>query len=156
MEQARDGLAAIERDFDALDRIVGGFASAVDYLAQFLVQGFLDRMIVVIDCVLRHAVTLDRVIVMVGRRGVGAARLGALGERFVLRGCLAPHFGVHAVIARAFSRRQLSAIDFEVLHAAAHVERQIEHPLLIVTLRSEIADHGCSGLIICASGNVMA
>jgi hypothetical protein len=75
-------------------------------------------MVVVIDRVLRHAVTLDRVIVMVGRRGMGAARLGALRQRFVLRGGLAPHFG-YAVIARAFSRRQLSTVDFEVLHAAA-------------------------------------
>jgi hypothetical protein len=55
---------------------------------------------------------------------------------------LAPDLGQHAVVARALALRHLDVVALEVLHAAAHVEREVEHPLLIVALGLELAYHG--------------
>ena len=98
-------------------------------------------MIVVIDRVLGHAVGLDRVIIVKRRGLVGAVRLRALGKLLVALRGLAPHLGQHAVVARALARGHLDVVALEILHPPAHVERQVEHPLLIVALRSEFADH---------------
>ncbi len=141
MEEAGNGLAVVEWHLDALDWVVRGFGTAVHHLAEFPVEVFLDRVVVEVDRVLGHPVGLDRMVVV--RRGghIRAVRLRALRQRFVLLGRLAPHLGHHAVIARAFARRHFGGVDLEVLHAAAHVESEVEHPLLIVALCSELADH---------------
>ena len=67
---------------------------------------------------------------------------GVPAERFVLLGGLAPDFGIHAVVACAFAGRRFAAVDFKVLHAPAHVECEVEHPLLVVALGSQFANHG--------------
>ena len=101
-------------------------------------------MVVVKNGVLGHAITFDRVVVMMRRRGVSALRFGAAGERFVALGGFAPHLGQHAVVARALARRHLDVVALEVLHPPAHVKREIEHPLLVVAFRSELAYHDLS------------
>ena len=67
--------------------------------------------------------------------------LRAPGKLLVALRGFAPHFGQHAIVARAFARRHLEIVALEILYPPAHVERQVEHPLLIVALRSEFADH---------------
>ncbi len=101
-------------------------------------------MVVEIDRVLRHAIGLDRVVVV--RRGGCVRPLGvrAPGQRFVPFRGLAPDFRQHAIVARAFAVRHFEIVAFEILNTAAHVEREIEHPLLIVALRSELPYHRSS------------
>jgi hypothetical protein len=51
----------------------------------------------------------------------------------------APDFGQHAVIARALAGRHFDVVALEVLHPAAHVEGEVEHPLLVVALGSQLS-----------------
>ena len=70
--------------------------------------------------------------------------LRAARQQFVALGGFAPDFGQHAVIARALAGGHFQIVALEILHAPAHVEREIEHPLLVVAFCSELAYHGLS------------
>jgi hypothetical protein len=48
-------------------------------------------------------------------------------------GRLAPHLGQHPVVPRPLAFRHLEIVALEILHTPAHVQREIEHPLLIVS-----------------------
>src|SRR5688572_3478710 len=75
------------------------------------------------------------------RHLVEALRLRAPRQRLVARRRLAPHLRQHSVVARALALRHLGVVPLEVLHPPAHVEREVEHPLLVVSLRPELS-HG--------------
>ncbi len=135
MQQAGDGLAAVERYFHALDRVIRDFAAPIHHLVELGAEAELDGMVVVEDGMLRHAIRLDGVVVVSGRGGVGASLLGEHGQRFVPLRRFPPHLRQHAVVARALAGGHFQVIAFEVLHPPAHVQREVEHPLLIVALR---------------------
>ena len=139
--QAGDGLAVVEGHLDALDRVGRGLDAPVDHLAQLLVERLLHRVVVEEDRVLGHPVALDRMVVVVGGSRVRAHRLRALRKPLVPLGRLAPDLGQHAVVACARTSRHLDVVTLEVLHAAAHVQREVEHPLLVVALCAQLADH---------------
>ena len=93
---------------------------------------------------LGHAVAFDRMVVMVRGSRIGALRFRAPREQFIALGGFAPDFRQHAVIARAFARRHFDVVALEVLHPPAHVQRKIEHPLLVIAFRSQLAYHDLS------------
>ena len=147
MKQTGDGLAVVERHFNPLDRMIGHLAAAIDHLGHFLVEIFLDRMIVKKDRMLCPAIRFNRLIVVIAGGFVGAQRVRAFGEFFVPLRRFAPHFGQHAIVARTFAGRHFQIITFEILHPTAHIQRQIQHPLLVVTLCSQFAYHDLSSSI---------
>src|SRR4051812_43877462 len=77
----------------------------------------------------------------------GPTRVRPVCERFMALGLLAPDLGNRPIVARALAGRELGRVAFEVLHSSAHVEREIEHPLLVVALRAQVADHPTSPVL---------
>jgi hypothetical protein len=141
VQQTRNRFAPPERHLDTLNRIARHLRPAIHHLIQLLVKLLLHRMIVVIDRMLRHPVRFDGVIVMIGRALVAAHRFRVPRQPLMALRRFAPHFRQHAIIARPLARRHFDIVAFEVLHSSAHVQRQVEHPLLVIALGSEFPQH---------------
>ena len=72
---------------------------------------------------------------------VRAHGLGTQCELFVTLGSFAPDLRQHAVVARSLPRGHLDVVALEILYSTAQVQSEIEHPLLVVALRSKLSKH---------------